>query len=81
MKAIIEPTKLFTPFNLILTVETPEEARLLYHIFNRGNLKRDLFGVEGYSLKLYNKNIAANLCNHNIESLIERHLTKMEEKI
>ncbi len=42
MKLITSETpeeKGFTPFNITLRVETAEEARLLWHIFNRNHLR------------------------------------------
>ena len=38
-----EEEKKFQPFDVVLTVETEQEARLLYHVFNRNYLKEIIF--------------------------------------
>lgn len=49
----------FQPFTLELTIETIEEARLLFHCFNKGNLEELI--VNNLSPLEYNLNIANNL--------------------
>lgn len=43
-----EPKK-FKPFTVSLEVETIEEARLLFHVFNHGNLKQLIDSDEFYN--------------------------------
>lgn len=54
-----EPINVFKPFTVHITVETLQEARLLFHVVNRANLKEALmcepaskgyFGYGDYSL-------------------------------
>lgn len=48
---VIETNKVeeFKPFTIQIMAESIQDARLLYHIFNRGNLRKDLnLGYEGY---------------------------------
>jgi len=44
MKLSIEEKKEkgFSPFVARITIESEREARLLFHIFNRGDLKKDI---------------------------------------
>lgn len=58
MKIEIEEGKIereFKPFTVKIEVETIQEARLLYHVFNRRNI-RDIILSDGYGGD-YNKNI------------------------
>jgi len=47
---LVEPEyyqkKVFKPFNITLRIETGGDARLLWHVFNRGNLKGAIFTKE-----------------------------------
>ena len=54
-------TPVFLPFDFTITVETIEEARLLYHVFNRADLKQILQNppCPGYSFKSYHSGIAS----------------------
>ncbi len=40
----------FEPFNITLRLETPEEARLLWHVFNHAHLRSAIFGPRYRSL-------------------------------
>jgi len=68
----------FEPFELNLMIETAEEARLMWHIFNKINLKEAIF-TEGYkathiSLKRSEKCVADDVCDTNILGFIKEKL-------
>ena len=63
MKArIIEEKKEveFKPFKIELTIETIQEARLLFHVGNNLNLLGCLRAAKDYPIDRYNDDIAAN---------------------
>lgn len=50
----------FAPIKVEIELETIEEARLLYHVVNRGNLLDALSGSRSYMFTEYHKDIASN---------------------
>ena len=56
------PSKQFKPFRLTLEIESEEEARLLWHVFNNASLRACVFDNYRSSdtIKKYNKNIDSN---------------------
>jgi hypothetical protein len=68
-----KPVKLkFSPFRVEIEIETEEEARLLYHVLNRDDLKECIFS-DGYGgsldfiMKIDNSLDCEELCDY-IES-------------
>ena len=63
MKVKIEEHEIdFIPFDVILTMESVQEARLLWHLLNYNGLKGLLQSSKGYQFDYYNQDIADNLC-------------------
>ena len=68
------PSKQFKPFRLTLEIESEEEARLLWHVFNRGNLKDAIF--YNYTCRTYNMNIVNQFsCREDICNAISKEVT------
>jgi hypothetical protein len=57
-----EPKKAFEPIKMEMSLETPEEARLFYHVLNRANLREAIFDSH-YSSSSYNSEVATDLGN------------------
>lgn len=70
-----ESPKKFVPFELTLLVETEAEARLLYHVFNRGNLKDAIF-VEDYGNPYKELPIVQDIGDELTRGFIKKHLTE-----
>lgn len=75
-----EIKKDFKPFDLNLRVETAEEARLLWHIFNC--LRMSDYFIEDviYPMANYNCNIAEDITSDEIRKYIEEHVDINKEK-
>jgi len=71
----------FKPFSLTLEVETVEEARTLFHIFNNGALaqviaaNRNWYGMENYSKNL------STLTGDNLATKIKKYIESGNSKI
>ena len=69
--------KNFEPFVLELTIESAEEARLLWHVFNRVYICDVIFSEHYGEDWKYNNNILADLsANEVIRDEIEQQLKK-----
>lgn len=69
---VIKPDtkKEFKPFELKITVETIQEARLFYHVFNNTDLRNSLQKTDHYDFGTYSNDIAFNLCNNSSGKII-----------
>jgi NCAIR mutase (PurE)-related protein len=71
-----EPKKKFEPIKMEMTLETPDEVRLMWHALNRNNLKKAIF-CDGYSMESYNPEIEHSLGGYSDDTeLIRRELEK-----
>lgn len=64
----------FKPFDITLRIETEEEARLLWHIFNRCDLAEDTFlgpNVRGYFIDSYVLEMADEISGQDVRDFIE----------
>ena len=64
----------FTPFTLEITLETPEEARLLWHVFNRLRLRDAIFDDEYGVCDGYNDNIDSRFSDIGMCKIIGEHV-------
>lgn len=72
--------KSFEPFDLTLRIETKEEARLFWHVFNRGDLKDIL--TDGDVLEEYisvNIDYFSEECSDAIKYKIENYVNIYRE--
>jgi len=71
----------FKSFELNLLVETPEEARLLWHIFNRGLLRQAII-TPSYFISKYIADMASVLSDGegSIRDFIRAHVKIEEDK-
>lgn len=58
--------KAFIPFEITLSIEDLEEARLLFHVFNHSNIKETMI-KNGYSFSMYDKDISDNFLHCAVE--------------
>ena len=64
MKTIIKSVtkqKTFIPFVVEIKVETIEEARLMYHLFNRGHLNKAIMNKDYAGYENYNQQVSTEL--------------------
>jgi hypothetical protein len=52
--------RVFESFSFTVTVETPQEARLWFHVFNKGHLATSIF-TNGYPGRSYNRDVSDTL--------------------
>ena len=59
MKLKVEDSVQWRPMNISLSIESVEEARLLFHVFNRCNLLDVLIGeMDEYDFSAYSPHVA-----------------------
>jgi len=73
-----EQEKVFQPFDLTLRFETPEEARLMWHVMNR----LGLWGVmQGPGYRNFTEYVANSFGNIQIMEEIEKYIGKVKRGV
>jgi hypothetical protein len=73
----VKEKKTFIPFDLTLRFETPEEARLMYHVLNHRKLRDRLLldmGYNNYDRGSCSENLGENPDGERVRREIEKYL-------